>query len=87
MARKNRLQISKQRVYPLAEIRESTIRVFRCMVTDPIELIKMKWLGMLGFYRIQSLFMKPTDHVRIAMRSNPEPLPITNTLPPKTLGT
>lgn len=55
IALKNRLKIAKKEVQPLAEVRSSRIRVFRCMIVDPAELIKTKLLGLVGHYRFKDL--------------------------------
>jgi glycosyltransferase involved in cell wall biosynthesis len=70
IAIKNRLRIAKERVLPLAEIRSSRIRVFRCMVDDPLDLLKVKVLGILGHYRLSVSTKKPIFHAKTAMPSN-----------------
>jgi hypothetical protein len=50
IAVKNGMRIAQVAVTPMRELRPSRLRVLRCLVTDPIDLVRLKWNGMRGRY-------------------------------------
>jgi dolichyl-phosphate beta-glucosyltransferase len=50
IATKNGMRIAQVPVPPMRELRESRLRVLRCLVTDPGELLRVKWNGVRGRY-------------------------------------
>jgi glycosyltransferase involved in cell wall biosynthesis len=54
IAVKNRLKIAKRNVDVLPENRKSTIRVLLCLWNDPVSLLKVKLLGILGHYHLKA---------------------------------
>jgi glycosyltransferase involved in cell wall biosynthesis len=49
-AKKNRWNVAKVRVVPNPETRASTINVLKCLVTDPVDLVRVKLRGTTGGY-------------------------------------
>lgn len=47
---KNRMRIAQVPVPPMRELRDSRVRVLRCLVTDPADLLRVKWNGLRGRY-------------------------------------
>jgi glycosyltransferase involved in cell wall biosynthesis len=45
-----RLRIQQIPIDPMPEIRASRIRLLRCVITDPIDLLRVKWRGVTGRY-------------------------------------
>jgi len=50
---RNRMRIEKVRVGVVHEQRPSRLLVLKCMRTDPLALIGIKWRGLRGWYRLQ----------------------------------
>lgn len=50
IAMKNRMRIAQLEVTPVRELRPSRLRILRCLVTDPIALLRVKWNGLRGRY-------------------------------------
>ena len=50
IAVKNRMRIAQVAVPPMRELRPSRLRVLRCLVTDPLDLLRVKWNGLRGRY-------------------------------------
>ncbi|HEX2120035.1 MAG TPA: glycosyltransferase [Thermoanaerobaculia bacterium] len=50
IATKNGLSIAQVPVAPMRELRPSRLRVWRCLVTDPVDLLRVKWNGLRGRY-------------------------------------
>ncbi len=50
IAVKNRMRIAQVAVTPMRELRPSRLRVLRCLVTDPADLLRVKWNGLRGRY-------------------------------------
>lgn len=50
IAMKNRLRIAQVPVAPMRELRPSRLRILRCLVTDPVALMRVKWNGLRGSY-------------------------------------
>jgi glycosyltransferase involved in cell wall biosynthesis len=50
IAVKNGMRIAQVPVAPMPEVRSSRIRVLRCLVTDPLALLRVKWNGLRGRY-------------------------------------
>jgi len=50
IAVKNGMRIAQVPVPPMPEVRSSRIRVLRCLVTDPLALLRVKWNGVRGQY-------------------------------------
>jgi hypothetical protein len=50
IAMKNELRIAQVPVAPMRELRPSRLRILRCLVTDPVELLRVKWNGLRGSY-------------------------------------
>jgi glycosyltransferase involved in cell wall biosynthesis len=50
IAVKNGMRIAQVPVPPMPEVRSSRIRVLRCLVTDPLALLRVKWNGVRGRY-------------------------------------
>ena len=46
----NRLRIASVAVVPWPETRPTRLRILRCLRTDPIDLLRMKWNGIRGRY-------------------------------------
>jgi len=47
---KNGMRIAQVPVPPMRELRQSRLRVLRCLVTDPVDLLRVKWNGLRGRY-------------------------------------
>jgi dolichyl-phosphate beta-glucosyltransferase len=50
IAVKSGMRIAQVPVPPMPEVRSSRIRVLRCLVTDPLALLRVKWNGLRGRY-------------------------------------
>lgn len=50
IAVKRRMRIAQVPIAPMRELRPSRLRVWRCLVTDPVDLMRVKWNGVLGRY-------------------------------------
>jgi len=50
IAVKNGMRIAQVPVAPMRELRPSRLRVLRCLVTDPVDLLRVKWNGVRGRY-------------------------------------
>jgi len=50
IAVKNGMRIARVAVSPMRELRPSRLRVLRCLVTDPVDLLRVKWNGVRGRY-------------------------------------
>lgn len=50
IAVKSGMRIAQVPVRPMPEVRSSRIRVLRCLVTDPLALMRVKWNGLRGRY-------------------------------------
>lgn len=50
IAVKNGMRIAQVPVTPMRELRPSRLRVWRCLVTDPVALLRVKWNGLRGRY-------------------------------------
>jgi dolichyl-phosphate beta-glucosyltransferase len=50
IAMKNGMRIAQIPVSPVRELRPSRLRILRCLVTDPIALLRVKWNGLRGRY-------------------------------------
>ncbi len=50
IALKNGMRIAQVPVPPMRELRESRVRVLRCLVVDPFDLLRVKWNGVRGRY-------------------------------------
>ena len=50
IAVKNGMRIAQVPVTPMRELRPSRLRVLRCLVDDPIALVRVKWNGLRGRY-------------------------------------
>jgi len=50
IAVKNGMRIAQVAVKPMRELRPSRLRVLRCLVTDPVDLLRVKWNGVRGRY-------------------------------------
>lgn len=50
IAVKNGMRIAQVAVTPMRELRPSRLRVLRCLVTDPADLLRVKWNGVRGRY-------------------------------------
>jgi dolichyl-phosphate beta-glucosyltransferase len=44
------MRIAQVPITPMRELRPSRLRVLRCLVTDPIDLLRVKWNGIRGRY-------------------------------------
>ncbi|HJQ37899.1 MAG TPA: glycosyltransferase [Thermoanaerobaculia bacterium] len=50
IAVKRGMRIAQVPIAPMRELRPSRLRVWRCLVTDPVDLVRVKWNGVLGRY-------------------------------------
>ncbi|HEX2831451.1 MAG TPA: glycosyltransferase [Thermoanaerobaculia bacterium] len=50
IATRNHMRIAQLPVTPVRELRPSRLRILRCLVTDPIALLRVKWNGVRGRY-------------------------------------
>ena len=50
IAVKRGMRIAQVPIAPMRELRPSRLRVLRCLVTDPVDLLRVKWNGVLGRY-------------------------------------
>jgi hypothetical protein len=50
IAVKNGMTIAQVPIAPMRELRPSRLRVWRCLVTDPVDLLRVKWNGLRGRY-------------------------------------
>lgn len=50
IAVKNQMRIAQVPITPMRELRPSRLRVLRCLVTDPVALLRIKWNGLRGRY-------------------------------------
>ncbi len=50
IAVKRGMRIAQVPIAPMRELRPSRLRVWRCLVTDPVDLMRVKWNGVLGRY-------------------------------------
>jgi len=50
LIRRARLRIAKVQVVSLPEIRQTKIRLMRCLAQDPLDLLRIKWGGLSGRY-------------------------------------
>lgn len=50
IATKNGMRIAQIAVPPARELRPSRLRILRCLVSDPIALLRVKWNGLRGRY-------------------------------------
>src|ERR1051325_7779302 len=50
IAVKQRMRIAQVAVTPMRELRPSRLRVLRCLVTDPVALVRVRWTGLRGRY-------------------------------------
>ena len=50
IAVKNGMRIAQVAVTPMRELRPSRLRVWRCLRTDPFDLLRIKWNGLRGLY-------------------------------------
>ncbi|HVR40848.1 MAG TPA: glycosyltransferase, partial [Thermoanaerobaculia bacterium] len=48
----NALRIDQVPVGEITETRPSRLRLLKCLRTDPLDLLAIKWRGLLGWYRI-----------------------------------
>jgi dolichyl-phosphate beta-glucosyltransferase len=51
IALERKLKIAQVPVAPMRELRPSKLRVLRCVVHDPFDLLRIKWNGLVGRYR------------------------------------
>jgi len=50
IAVKRGMRIAQVPITPMRELRPSRLRVLRCLVTDPVDLLRVKWNGLRGLY-------------------------------------
>lgn len=50
IAVKRGMRIAQVPIAPMRELRPSRLRVLRCLVTDPVDLVRVKWNGLRGRY-------------------------------------
>ncbi len=50
IAVKKGMTIAQVPIAPMRELRPSRLRVWRCLVTDPVDLLRVKWNGLRGRY-------------------------------------
>jgi hypothetical protein len=50
IAVKNGMTVAQVPITPMRELRPSRLRVWRCLVTDPVDLLRVKWNGLRGRY-------------------------------------
>ena len=52
IAVKRGMRIAQVPVEPMRELRPSRLRVLRCLATDPVDLVRVKWNGVRGRYSL-----------------------------------